>query len=358
MRFLLPVLRFPSAFGLERRHTSAGSMPGRFAAWPTRRLPGSAGREARRSARCERIPGLATPAFPMAQNTIDDAGICNEGEDAHTPPAEAKEGIRFENFLNQPSPRAAGFAGEIRIILFGMFPCRAGRALALCGRYGNTGPVGVGAIEPLTMAPRIRDMSRNSVNPLERIQRDGGGARPGIGGCFHYQIAVIALPERLHGHGGPRDIASLRFERGQGGAIDRGSGKDRESGMNPGQEIVHEGFREALGPVQTLEQQAAEYLHDRRRIDRREGQELAIGSENAVGNQGVGVRIPVAAIGAEGLQRDHAAGADIGAVKQGLKGLQDGRIGRLRQQAQQLAVALEQAAQDAWERKRPVAVRY
>ena len=108
--------------------------------------------------------------------------------------------------------------------------------------------------------------------------------------------------------------------------------------------------------MQALEQQAAEHFHDSGGIERRKRQKLSFGREHAIGNQGMGVRVEVCPIGAERLQRDDTAGADIGALKQRLEGLQDRGIGRLRQQAQQLAVALDEAAQDARDRKRPVPV--
>ena len=57
--------------------------------------------------------------------------------------------------------------------------------------------------------------------------------------------------------------------------------------MDPGQEIVHEGFREPFGPVKALEEEAAEDFHDGSGIGGGKRQELTIGSENAVGNQGM-----------------------------------------------------------------------
>ncbi len=82
-------------------------------------------------------------------------------------------------------------------------------------------------------------------------------------------------------------------------------------------------------------------------IERRQRQELPFGREHAVRGQGVGMGIRVSPIGAERLQRDDAAGADVGAVKDGLEGLQDRGVGRPRRHAKQLAVALEQSAQGA-----------
>ena len=34
----------------------------------------------------------------MAQDTVDHAGICTKGDDAHARPAAAQEGIRLEDF--------------------------------------------------------------------------------------------------------------------------------------------------------------------------------------------------------------------------------------------------------------------
>ena len=127
--------------------------------------------------------------------------------------------------------------------------------------------------------------------------------------------------------------------------------------MDPGQEIVHEGFREALGPVQALEEEAAEDFHDGGGIGRGKRQELSVATENAVGNQGMGMRIEVGAVAAEGLQRDDAAGADVTAVKECLEGFQNRGVGGLGQKAEQLAVAFDETAQDAGDGKGPVAMR-
>jgi len=62
------------------------------------------------------------------------------------------------------------------------------------------------------------------------------------------------------------------------------------SGMDPGQEIVHEAFREAFGPVQALEEEAAEDFHDGGGIGPRKRQELSIAIENAIRNHYVGSR--------------------------------------------------------------------
>ena len=45
----------------------------------------------------------------MLQNTVDDAGISNKGDDAHASAASAQQGIRLKDLLNQAGPRASGF---------------------------------------------------------------------------------------------------------------------------------------------------------------------------------------------------------------------------------------------------------
>ena len=92
---------------------------------------------------------------------------------------------------------------------------------------------------------------------------------------------------------------------------------------------MHEALREAFGLVQTLDDQAAEDLHDRAGIERREGQELAIGREDSIGNDRVSVRIPVCAIGPVRLERNDAAGAYVVPIKQRLECLPDRGISGL-----------------------------
>ena len=81
--------------------------------------------------------------------------------------------------------------------------------------------------------------------------------------------------------------------------------------------------------LQALDDQAAEDLHDRTAIERREGQKLAIGREDSIGNDRVSVRIPVCPIGPVRLQRNDAAGAYVVPIEQRLESLPDRRISAL-----------------------------
>ena len=63
------------------------------------------------------------------------------------------------------------------------------------------------------------------MNPRERIERkSGAGAR--VRACFQGQAAVLQFLQRVHGQGGPGDIARLRLERGQDASFDGWSRKD------------------------------------------------------------------------------------------------------------------------------------
>ena len=70
------------------------------------------------------------------------------------------------------------------------------------------------------------------------------------------------------------------------------------------------------------------------------------------------MRVVVAAQCAEGRQRDDATGTNVFALAQNLERLADGLVCGARQQSQQAALTLEQAAQSPWDRERPVSVRY
>jgi hypothetical protein len=162
----------------------------------------------------------------MAQNTVTHTGLFYKGDDAHARAASAQEGISLENLLNQPRPRAAGFPGEIRIVLVGIICCRGGGALATRRGHWNAGAVGVCSVKPLAMASRARDMKGEAVDPLERVECDGGCAGSWIGRRIHNQVAVIESSERIQRHSRPGDIPGLRFQRGGSRPFDRGAGID------------------------------------------------------------------------------------------------------------------------------------
>ena len=120
---------------------------------------------------------------------------------------------------------------------------------------------------------------------------------------------------------------------------------------------MHERFCKAFGFVKAQQEHAAEYLQDGQGVQGRKRQKRSIGGEGSIGNNCVAVGVEVGAIGAEGLKRNGTAGADVFSVQQRLKGFQYGGVGGLRQQCQQCAFALEQAAQHSRDGKGPVATR-
>jgi len=76
------------------------------------------------------------------------------------------------------------------------------------------------------MPSRVRDMGGEAVDPLERVECDGGRAGSWIGRGIHNQVAVIEFLQGIHGHCRAGDIAGLGLQRGDFGGIDRRSGID------------------------------------------------------------------------------------------------------------------------------------
>jgi hypothetical protein len=76
------------------------------------------------------------------------------------------------------------------------------------------------------MAPGIWNVRGDAVNPLERIERDGGGAGLWVRGYIQGEVTVLQFVQGIHGQGGAGNIAGLRLERGQGDGFDGWSGKD------------------------------------------------------------------------------------------------------------------------------------
>jgi hypothetical protein len=83
------------------------------------------------------------------------------------------------------------------------------------------------------MTSWIRNVGRNAVDPLDRIQLDRGCACPWIGRGFQDQAAVVELFERIHGQYGPGDIPGLGFNRSDLSGIDRRSRVHGKSRVTP-----------------------------------------------------------------------------------------------------------------------------
>jgi len=113
---------------------------------------------ARRSAGFERILRPAALAFPMAQDAAGDPRVCDEGDDPHAGATGADQRVHFEDFSEQARPRAPGFRGGVGIVLLRLCFCCGTGAVASGGRNGDSGPVRVGAVEPLAMALGIGEV--------------------------------------------------------------------------------------------------------------------------------------------------------------------------------------------------------
>jgi len=64
-----------------------------------------------------------------------------------------------------------------------------------------------------------------AVNPLVRIEHEPGGAGARGRGRFQGRVAVLEFAQGVHGQSGARDVATLGFERGEGGGFHRRSGE-------------------------------------------------------------------------------------------------------------------------------------
>ena len=78
---------------------------------------------ARRSTGFERILRLAALALPMAQNPVDDPRVCNKRDDLHAGATGANQGVHFEDFPEEASPRASGFLREFGFVLLQLGVC-------------------------------------------------------------------------------------------------------------------------------------------------------------------------------------------------------------------------------------------
>jgi hypothetical protein len=59
----------------------------------------------------------------MAQDAIDDPWVSNKRDDLHAGATGAYQGVRFEDFSQEARPRAAGFPGEVGIVLLRQCVC-------------------------------------------------------------------------------------------------------------------------------------------------------------------------------------------------------------------------------------------
>jgi len=216
--------------------------------------------------------------------------------------------------------------------------CLKAGAFSICRIEANRSAVGIRPVEPLTMFSGIGNMRRDAMNPLDRIQLNERCARPRIRRRFHNESAAVERLEGGHRQSQPCNVAGLRFNRSNFCRIDRRTGIYGKSRVNPGQEILQEGFRKPFGLVQTQKEHAAEYFHCRRSIQRGERDKLSIGRESAIGDNPMAMRVEIGSIRSERLKGEATAGTDLFSADQPLKSFQDASIRGLGQQAQKCQI--------------------
>jgi hypothetical protein len=89
--------------------------------------------------------------------------------------------------------------------------------------------------------------------------------------------------------------------------------------------------------VEPAEQEVLEQLLDGLDVDEQERGEVAVGREDALGDQEVGVGMEVGREGAEGLEGGDASGNDVLASEVSMVGAADGVVGGPGQEAQKAA---------------------
>lgn len=108
---------------------------------------------------------LAALAFAVSHDAVDNAWICNDGDNLHARPTATQQRVNLENLPQQPGPCPAGLLGEVRVLVRPAGFC-SGTSEILHGLGAYSCPVVVGSVVPLIMLAGIGDMGRDAVDPL------------------------------------------------------------------------------------------------------------------------------------------------------------------------------------------------
>ena len=134
-------------------------------------------------ARLERVPGAARLTLQVSENLIDGSGIGDDGDNLHLCPADTEKRIHLENLLDEAGPGCPASLNELR---GGMGRCARAcrrRGLLLARGFRRTCAVGERSVIPHAMPAALRDVGRDGVDPVQRIEEAVGRAGAGIGTC-------------------------------------------------------------------------------------------------------------------------------------------------------------------------------
>jgi len=138
-----------------------------------------------RRTRLEGISGSAALALEMSQNAIHHPWLSYNRDNLHLGAAGTEHGVDFENLAQQASPRAAGFPGELGILILCGGTCGpACKILRQSGAYADSAAVAIGPIRTSGMLAGLWYVGGNSMNPFQGIQGDRGGAGTRVGGSL------------------------------------------------------------------------------------------------------------------------------------------------------------------------------
>ena len=119
----------------------------------------------------------------MPENAIDDSRIRDERDYLHLGATAAQEGVHLENPLDKAGPRCPAPLNKLRgrFARCGRVRCR--RGLLFAEGFRRLCAIGKRPIVAHAMAAALRDVGRDGVDPVQRIEEAVGRAGAGIGTC-------------------------------------------------------------------------------------------------------------------------------------------------------------------------------
>jgi len=304
------------------------------------------------------------------------AGLIPKAVDLHGPAAVgAQQRVGLVDTLDEHGPAAAGVVLRPRCcgLLGGCGPTLTRRHAAPSPRGRGVTPAGlvrVAAVVAGQVLAFIRDVLGKFSQEVERLEElevafDAAEevAAGGVGETV--EAVLLGLVEHLAGWRdadqpgeAERAAGHVLGEAVDGVAVagfDADGAVDVEAGVPPGADLLDERVVDEV----LVEQEPKDLVlpEAEERLVGRFGQvdELAVGREGAVGDQGVQVRVEVDEL-AEGLDGQHAAGANVGSEDGGV-GLGDGLPGEGGQAIEQVAMESEEDPEPLGDRPDELAVR-
>jgi hypothetical protein len=291
------------------------------------------------------------PQSQVAEDLLDDGAGADQADDLKgSRAAGADQGIGFVDSLHQPPPGASAGARE--------FPAAVGVILASLPRSlresrcrsGRPSPVGVGKSSIIAdqLLSGIRDVQAQCGQEVE-CGKDAGRGGIAAGAPFPAVVDDLAgfrpVAQAFEGDRGMEHVtgqapAGLMVIRIYALSLENG-----EARMDPAAHDFDQAGRDLFARQQRFDKLAAGQLHDGDGIGASDGDERAVGRNQAVGNQAMKMGMKPSGIIAVALERGDHAGEGAAIACGMLEQFLDGGVETLAQEAEQLAVIFEGQAQ-------------